>query len=62
MVILNKEFYHLHLLEMLADEDTYTRLAEDPTVSNRGDLVNLVDYGYDKRVLTNEEKQYLVPS
>lgn len=61
-VILNKEFYHSQLTEMLTDKDTYTKLERDPTIAYRLDLVILVDYSYDNRVISKKEKRYLVPS
>lgn len=52
---MTKEFYHLQLSEMLADEKKYTLLKGDPTRNYRQDLINLADYGFDNRVLTKKK-------
>lgn len=44
------------------DKDTCVELHSDPTVNYRKDLSNLVDYGYDMRVLNKKERRYLIPS
>lgn len=59
VVILNKDFYNKQLIEMLADDETYKRLDNDPTLQYSKELEALVEYGYHTHVLTIKEKKYL---
>lgn len=61
VVIMTKELHYSQLTEMLNNENTYTELKGDPTRGYRHDLMNLVDYGFDNKVLTKKKKRYLVP-
>lgn len=62
VVILKKDFYLNQLNEMLNDTSTYTKLDRDPSLQYEKNLECLVEMGYRKRVLTDREKKYLIPS
>lgn len=62
VLILDREFYHQQMMDVLLDPETYRRLPKEPTLRYKEKINALIEFGYRTKVLTNKEKRYLIPS
>lgn len=49
VMVLDKEFYHKHMLEPLSDRSTYKKLGRDSTIAYREQLMALIGLARDIR-------------
>lgn len=61
IVILDKNDYHLEMIRILSDTDTYSRIPNIPTSTFKKTLTNLIDTGFQLGILDKMERSYLIP-
>lgn len=50
------------MYRIVDDRDTYTPLSRDPVVMYKRELEAIVDQGFQKGILNDKERLYLVPA
>lgn len=60
-MVLDKEAYEAEMLCLLSDRTTYLPIKGNPTTNYRKELVDLVEEGFKKNIVSKKEKAFLIP-